>query len=174
MFNSDIFNFLSPYNGKIETLPIVFFSIILVSFLFTLVNLLINAKAKNWESNWNNKNLDIEQGTISELSNSIATKSEKVSDVMPGIILIVGLLGTFIGLGLALDKASTILSSADTHNMDSSMTQLMGMMEGLGTKFKTSTWGLIAFLLLKFFSSSINYEEKRLKWVANKTDFRKK
>lgn len=168
MFNIEIVSFLSPYNGKFELLPSIFFTIILSLFIISLISLTINAKPENWDKNWQEKNLDIEQGSITELSDSIATKSEKVATAMPGIVLIIGLLGTFIGLGLALDKASIILSSADMNNVDSSMGQLMGMMEGLGTKFKTSTWGLIAFLLLKALSSKNNFEEKRLSWVSNK------
>lgn len=115
--------------------------------------------------------MDIEQNSVIDLSQLIATKSEKVADVIPGIILIIGLLGTFIGLGLALDKASSILGSANFNSMNdtnNSMEQLMGMMEGLGTKFKTSTWGLIAFLLLKGIFGWIGYEHKRLVWCSEK------
>ncbi|MFB6348337.1 hypothetical protein ACFBZI_02585 [Moraxella sp. ZJ142] len=168
MFSLDIIYFLSPYSGKLEILPVVFFLIILFLFVFTVVNLYKNANQENWERNWVSKKLDIEKGSLSELSQNIASKSEYVADAMPGIILIVGLLGTFIGLGLALDKASNILSSADMNNVDGSMGQLMQMMEGLGTKFKTSTWGLIAFLLLKFISARNNYDERRLTWTSIK------
>lgn len=168
MFNLDILKFLSPYSGKVEILPITFFLIILFLSFFSWYFLRKNATTTNWEKNWEENHLDIAQGSIADLSESVATKSENTADVIPGIILIVGLLGTFIGLGLALDKASTILSSADMNNMDNSMGQLMGMMEGLGTKFKTSTWGLIAFLLLKFSFSQNQYNERRLNWVANK------
>lgn len=165
----EILKFLSPYwaSTKLEILPIVFFSIIIVIFFATLIAMYRNAKEQEWENNWQKNHLDIEQGSISELSDSVATKSENVADVMPGIILIIGLLGTFIGLGLALDSASGILGDTSA-DMDSKMSGLTGMMDGLGAKFKTSTWGLIAFLLLKFFGSKNNYEARRLNWVANK------
>ncbi len=88
---------------------------------------------------------------------------------MPGILLILGLLGTFLGLGIALNKASTILLEANAGGgMDNAMVNLMGMMEGLGTKFKTSTWGIMAFLLLKAWSASNGYEERRLRWCVGK------
>lgn len=172
-----ILNFLSPVNfssAKVELLPIIFFVIIWGLFIFTIIGILKNANAENWEKNWYNddddssNDLDVEHGSVLELSDVVATKSEKLADVMPGIILIIGLLGTFIGLGLALDKASSILSSADASAMDSSMAQLMGMLEGLGAKFKTSTWGLLAFLLLKPIMAKNGYEERRLKWVIEK------
>ncbi len=165
----EILKFLSPYwaGTKLEILPIVFFSLILITFLSTLFLMYRNAKENKWDENWLNNHLDIEQGSISELSSSVATKSENMADVMPGIILIIGLLGTFIGLGLALDSASGILGDTSS-DMDSKMFGLTSMMEGLGAKFKTSTWGLMAFLLLKFFASKNNYEARRLNWVANK------
>lgn len=63
-----------------------------------------------------------------------------MAEIMPGILLILGLLGTFLGLSMALNKASSILIDANSAaGMDSAMSNLMGMMEGLGTKFKTST-----------------------------------
>lgn len=178
----NIINFLTPINIEespinIEPLALFFFVLILIVFFTTLISTLINAKKDSWEKNWlrfqNKKTskLDIEQNSVIDLSQLIATKSEKVADVIPGIILIIGLLGTFIGLGLALDKASSILGSANFNSMNdtnNSMEQLMGMMEGLGTKFKTSTWGLIAFLLLKGIFGWIGYEHKRLVWCSEK------
>ncbi|WP_118788670.1 hypothetical protein [Haemophilus haemolyticus] len=176
---TNIISFLNPITieqstGNIEPLPLFFFTLILIVFLVTVISTKLNAKTESWEKNWlrdQNKKiskLDIEQGSVIDLSQLIATKSEKVADVMPGIILIIGLLGTFIGLGLALDKASSILGSANPDSMNDSMAQLMGMMEGLGTKFKTSTWGLMAFLLLKGILGGIGYEHKRLVWCSEK------
>jgi len=86
---------------------------------------------------------------------------------MPGMLLILGLLGTFLGLGLALDKASTILQNsggASVGAMGSAMQDLTSMMQGLGTKFKTSTWGIIAFILLKIWESINGFEDRRLIW----------
>lgn len=165
----EILKFISPYwvGTKLEILPIIFFSLIIIIFLSTLFLMYRNAKENKWDENWQKNHLDIEQGSISELSSSVATKSENMADVMPGIILIIGLLGTFIGLGLALDSASGILGDTSS-DMDSKMSGLTSMMGGLGAKFKTSTWGLMAFLLLKFFASKNNYEARRLNWVANK------
>jgi len=90
---------------------------------------------------------------------------------MPGMLLILGLLGTFLGLGLALDKASTILQNsggASVGAMGSAMQDLTSMMQGLGTKFKTSTWGIIAFILLKIWESINGFEDRRLIWCIGK------
>ncbi|MDH0032109.1 MULTISPECIES: hypothetical protein [unclassified Acinetobacter] len=175
----EILNFLLPIHFspfKIEILPITFFLIIWGLFIFTIIQVYLNAKTENWENNWRggnrnskSKGLDAEHGSIMDISNAVATSAERIADIMPGMILIIGLLGTFLGLGLALDKASSILTGANSmSNMDASMTQLMGMLEGLGTKFKTSTWGLLAFILLKVILSKNSYEERRLYWSIEK------
>ncbi|WP_333662429.1 hypothetical protein [Acinetobacter sp.] len=176
----EFIHFLSPIvytpEHKIDVLPLIFFGVILGAFIFTIIQVYRNAKIENWENNWNggsknskSKGLDAEHGSIMDISNAVATSAERIADIMPGMILIIGLLGTFLGLGLALDKASSILTGANAmSNMDASMTQLMGMLEGLGTKFKTSTWGLMAFILLKLVLSKNGYEERRLHWSIEK------
>ena len=175
----EIINFLLPIHFspfRIDLLPLIFFLVIWGLFIFTIVQVYRKAKPENWENNWyggdvdNTANdLDAEHGSVMDISNAVATSSERIADIMPGMILIIGLLGTFLGLGLALDKASGILTGANAmSNMDASMTQLMGMMEGLGTKFKTSTWGLLAFILLKVILSKNGYEERRLYWSIEK------
>ncbi|MFV5367358.1 hypothetical protein VXO74_01355 [Acinetobacter junii] len=174
-----ILNFLLPIHVspiKVEILPILFFIIIWSLFVWTVYHVYKKAKPENWENNWyggnkgdKRKKLDAEHSSVMEISEAVATSSEKLADIMPGMILIIGLLGTFLGLGLALDKASSILTNAnDISNMDASMSQLMGMLEGLGTKFKTSTWGLLAFILLKVILSKNGYEERRLRWSIEK------
>ena len=175
----EILSFLLPFHlspFKIDALPSIFFFVIWGLFFFTIFRVYQTAKPENWEHNWygGNKNnlskkLDAEHGSVMEISEAVATPSEKLADIMPGMILIIGLLGTFLGLGLALDKASSILTGANAlSNMDASMANLMQMLEGLGTKFKTSTWGLLAFILLKVILSKNGYEERRLRWSIEK------
>lgn len=175
----EILSFLLPFNlspFNLEVLPCIFFLVIWGLFFFTIFKVYQTAKPENWEHNWyggnkgdKNKKLDAEHGSVMEISEAVATPSEKLADIMPGMILIIGLLGTFLGLGLALDKASSILTGANAlSNMDASMTNLMQMLEGLGTKFKTSTWGLLAFILLKVILSKNGYEERRLRWSIEK------
>ncbi|MCG2609044.1 hypothetical protein LZZ98_11005 [Acinetobacter sp. SM34] len=175
----EILSFLLPFHlspFKLDALPSIFFFVIWGLFFFTIFRVYQTAKPENWEHNWygGNKNnqskkLDAEHGSVMEISEAVATPSEKLADIMPGMILIIGLLGTFLGLGLALDKASSILTGANAlSNMDASMANLMQMLEGLGTKFKTSTWGLLAFILLKVILSKNGYEERRLRWSIEK------
>lgn len=175
----EILNFLLPFHATPtakDILPLIFFIIIWGVFFYTIFQVYRSAKPENWENNWfggnkNNKSkkLDAEHGSVMEISEAVATPAEKLADIMPGMILIIGLLGTFLGLGLALDKASSILNGANAlNNIDASMIELTGMMKDLGTKFKTSTWGLLSFILLKVILSKNGYEERRLRWSIEK------
>ncbi|NMY12226.1 hypothetical protein HBO38_28025 [Pseudomonas veronii] len=172
---ADVINFLTPSN---EPIQIAFSSIIVVGVLSTIVWVKIKAREKSWEQKWqgkkddqHNTTLEVEHGSIHELSEAVATTAEKIANIMPGMLLILGLLGTFLGLGLALDKASTILQNsggASVGAMGSAMQDLTSMMQGLGTKFKTSTWGIIAFILLKIWESINGFEDRRLIWCIGK------
>lgn len=173
--NLDILHFLIP---GYEPLQLFFFVLIVVGVASTLILLRKNATAASWEANWSggglgdlSGRLDAEHGSVNDLSHAVATRSEQLAETMPGILLILGLLGTFLGLGLALDSASNILTSHNTSaadGMKNSMDQLMHMMEGLGTKFKTSTWGIMGFLTLKLCSSYMGVDERRLRWCVRK------
>jgi exonuclease VII small subunit len=170
----EIFAFLVPGNDPIQLL---FGGLFLILIAATLIGVWRGATPASWEKKWNGSSqsdnstddLDVEHGSVNEISAAVASTGEKLADIMPGILLILGLLGTFLGLGIALNKASTILLEANAGGgMDNAMANLMGMMEGLGTKFKTSTWGITAFLLLKAWSAGNGYEERRLRWCVGK------
>ncbi|MDE3735939.1 hypothetical protein PSH28_04985 [Pseudomonas resinovorans] len=172
----EIAAFLLPGSDPIQA---TFGASILLLSVATMAAVWARANPSSWEKKWNggthddaSDDLDVEHGSVNEISSAVATTGEKMADIMPGILLILGLLGTFLGLGIALNKASTILVEANAGGgMDSAMTNLMGMMEGLGTKFKTSTWGIIAFLLLKAWAAKNGYEERRLRWCVGKMKF---
>lgn len=170
--NIEIIEFLIPH---LDPIQIIFFLVIFGATIFTIVMVRRRAKPENWESNWDNdsKNgasdeLDAEHGSVHDICQAVATKPEQLADVLPGILLVIGLLGTFLGLGMALNKASAILMDASANGMDDAMSNLMSMMQGLGTKFKTSTWGIMAFLGLKGWASYNGFDERRLRWTAQK------
>lgn len=167
----DIVNFINPLGDMLSTV----FVLLLVSLsIATIIWLIASAKVENWESNWNgehledNASLDSEHGSVHELAEAVSTKAEQVADIMPSMLLVIGLLGTFIGLGIALNSASEVLANANTSGMDNAMTNLMALMEGLGAKFKTSTWGLLCFIILNVLFNTLGYKEKRLSWAIQK------
>lgn len=173
--NREIIDFLLP---QFEPLQMTFFVMMLSMAIGTIIFNHKNAIATSWEKIWNNNtpdddrdDLDIDHGSVTDLWRAVETKSEKLAEIMPGMLLVVGLLGTFLGLGMALNHASSILGQHDALSaagQADSMKQLMEMMQGLGIKFKTSTWGITLFLLLKVWSSFTGFDEKRLAWVIRK------
>ena len=172
----EIFEFLKPDFS--DLLQASFFLVMLSMLLFTIIFVHASASPRSWEKKWSrashSKNgtlQGLEQGGVTDLFHIVATRAEKLAEVMPGMLLIVGLLGTFIGLGLALDKASSILgasSAIDAAGSADSLQNMLGMLKGLGTKFKTSTWGITGFILMKVWSEITQFEENRLAWVIGK------
>lgn len=173
---SEVLHFLLPQPG--DPLQVGFFAIILLMMGFTIISAHLAARPTSWERKWNrgtpndsSDDLDIEHGSVTDLWHAVATAPEKLAEIMPGMLLVVGLLGTFLGLGLALNHASNILGQANALSASSaanSMQDLLGLLQGLGTKFKTSTWGITGFVLLKIWSELTRFEEKRLAWVIGK------
>ncbi|MFM4957439.1 hypothetical protein [Aeromonas veronii] len=176
MITQEIVDFLLP--DFADPIQVAFMCILLVMISSTIISTQLVAKPSSWEKKWNkgtpdddSDDLDIEHGSVTDLWHAVATAPEKVADIMPGMLLVVGLLGTFLGLGMALNHASNILGQPDAMNASSaasSMHDLLGLLQGLGTKFKTSTWGICGFVLLKITSELTRFDEKRLAWVINK------
>ena len=173
---NEILGFLVPKWD--DPLQCGFFAIILLMMGLTIISAHLTARPASWERKWNrgtpdddSDDLDVDHGSVTDLWNAIATAPEKLAEIMPGMLLVVGLLGTFLGLGLALNHASNILGQPDALSASgaaNSMQDLMGLLQGLGTKFKTSTWGIAGFVLLKIWSELTRFEEKRLTWVIGK------
>ncbi|WP_258909568.1 hypothetical protein [Pseudomonas putida] len=171
--NSEILSFLVP---QPELLQMSFFAFIWSATILTALMVALQAKPKGWEKKWRGGNLEssalqADHGSVHDLSETVSTTAEKIAGIMPGMLLVVGLLGTFLGLGMALDHASTILQksgNASVGAMGGAMQDLTAMMQGLGTKFKTSTWGIMAFILLKVWDLLLGYESRRLAWCIGK------
>lgn len=167
--NSDLVSFLLP---RLEPLQMGFFVFITGVTLLTCLMVALKANKANWEKKWlggklGSSGLQADHGSIHDLSEAVSTTAEKIAGIMPGMLLVVGLLGTFLGLGMALDHASTILQksgNASVGAMGGAMQDMTAMMQGLGTKFKTSTWGIMAFILLKVWDLILGYESRRLTW----------
>jgi hypothetical protein len=176
MTGGEVMAFILPQMD--DPIQVAFLLIILVLMFGTMISAHLTARPSSWEKKWNggtpddsSDDLDIEHGSVNDLLHAVATVPEKIAEIMPGMLLVIGLLGTFLGLGLALNKASAILGQAQAMSAGAaadSLSHLMGLLQGLGTKFKTSTWGITGFIFLKVWIESTRFEEKRLTWVISK------
>lgn len=142
--------------------------------IITVASLAWNAHQDNWERNWQvtalESGLDIQHNSMSDVCVAVRTRSETLAASMPGVLLVIGLLGTFIGLGLALTDASLAMTAlADAATPPAAVNGALGdMMKGLGYKFATSTWGIIGYLVLRSASALGGYEERRFRWSVGK------
>lgn len=170
----EVIDFLKPQ----DAFQLGFLTVILILTVGTMYVTHTAANPKKWERKWNrgtpddtSDDLDIEHGSVTDLCNAVATWPEKLAGIMPGMLLVFGLLGTFLGLGIALNAASNILGSNNAMSASGaagSMSDLLQLLNGLGTKFKTSTWGIIGFISLTIFNNVHGFDEKRLGWVIEK------
>ena len=121
-----------------------------------------------------------EHGSVFELSDHVMTASEKCAEVLPSTLLVVGLLGTFLGVGMALDDAAGAIASISSSNvsadaanslvdnMKSMVDNMKGMIEGMGGQFKSSIYGILASLGFTFWRSKFGSEKERVRWVLTK------
>ncbi|MFJ1254262.1 hypothetical protein [Cupriavidus sp. CuC1] len=169
----DVLRFLSPGAELVQGL---IGALMLLMFASTSYGVWRNAQPHTWLGNWENRNgggtdaAEVPPVSLAEMSDVVASRAEKAIEVMPGVLLILGLLGTFLGLGIALNDASAMLSKPqpDSAAMAGTMQGLTHMMEGLGTKFRTSAWGIIFFLLMKTVGTFTRHDERRLDWCSAK------
>lgn len=158
--------FLPTFDGSIHAvLQCTFAAVFIAAVIVTPRLVRRSARSEQWERRL--AALDDASGpvpayaTIDDLGAAVATPAERWADVLPSLLLVFGLLGTFVGLGLALTEAAGVLSPGSD-----ALSGLTPIMDSLGSKFKTSTWGILAFLGLKIWSMAHPYEEQRLAWCA--------
>jgi len=154
---ADIGNFLVPHSDPIQ---IGFFWLILLSGVGALIWAGLTANKEHWRARL--KDIQGDYNSPQDLSDAVATRAEHLCEALPGILLIVGLLGTFIGLGVALDDAATVFKARS--NPQVQVEQLAAVVQSLGTKFKVSTWGIIGFLVVRTVAAWAGWNGKRLKW----------
>ncbi|MCA1324212.1 hypothetical protein [Herbaspirillum sp. alder98] len=163
MDKSPLSFFLPQLDGSIfATLQIIFALVFVAAIILIPVLTRLNARPGNWQ-----RRLAAIEGadhqaaihdTPEQLSQAVATAPERWADVLPSLLLVFGLLGTFIGLGLALNDAAGVLGGADA------LGSLTPILDALGSKFKISTWGIIAFLFLKIWAMLFPVDAARLAW----------
>ena len=150
----ELLNFLSPKS----TLDLIFFIAIICCFIITTFAAVMVKKALS--GLLQNQPLPLpftDEATIRHyLTNP---KWDSIVENGAGFALIIGLLGTFIGIGLAIQDASKVIislndslkdsSTASSSNIVSSVGRLSPVLSDIGTKFKVSAWGIICHILIR-------------------------
>ena len=158
----DVLNFLLPS----ASLDWVFASLLLSWLIFSLFAAFKAKKSIDFHVTASHfKNI---KSSVNDLSAASRHPFwDHIVDNAPGFALVIGLLGTFLGIGMAIQGAGGIL--ADLNSGQSSATdirqtvgQLSPMLSEIGLKFKSSAWGIIIHIILRFTIPLFGIEEKRL------------
>lgn len=168
---------------KLDVSQAIFYLLMLGMSLWSIYSLRKYANETSWEQKWTNHtstmddDIGVEHGSVVELCQVVATKPEQFAGILPGIMVTLGLLGTFVGLAQSLGQAAMTISSSMSQlavpssnygGMERAFTGMIGMLQGMGTQFKTSIWGIIWFLVLRSIYGKLGFESKRLQWTISK------
>jgi uncharacterized protein YoxC len=156
-----------------DIIQVIFFVIIAGLSVGTALWVRKTACPENWLKKWQNNTFDKKEddlnaahGSIYDLSEAVAMPSEKFADALPSMLLVIGLLGTFLGVGFSLDAASGILKSGAQEDASKLLEQMLPMLNGMGALFKSSIYGIIFFFLFTLWKSKFGTSAKRLSWCA--------
>lgn len=165
----ELINFLLP---KTE-LDWIFFLAIAFCFVITILSAFIVRRSVD-------KALDMSSASESftdetNIRNYLANdKWDKVFENGAGFVLILGLLGTFLGIGLAIQDASKVIvslnsfsSGATTSNAMDTVGKLAPVLSDIGTKFKISAWGIGSHILIRLIVPSFGIDTIRQSFTAN-------
>lgn len=170
--NKSVWSFLLPHlDGSVFAGVQIFFALVCVAAIVAVAVLLpLHARPIRWERRLAALDDGDQQvplhDTPEALSQAVATAAERWADILPSLLLVFGLLGTFIGIGLALSEAAVVLGGADAFG------HLTPIILTLGTKFKIATWGIVAFLFLRVWLTVFPYEQARMAWSTKQVKAR--
>lgn len=146
------------------------FLILLIICILSALSAAYYLKIKLIETN-NTNSLSISQSSYENLSRHPI--AENVIENSAGFCLIIGLLGTFLGIGMAIQDAGNVLVSInDNVNLDKSMADTLGklnpVLSEIGMKFKVSTWGIISSILIRLSLPLFNIEGIKQNILTNR------
>lgn len=165
----ELFNFLLP---KTE-LDWIFFSAIALCFFITVLSAFIIRKSINKLviRPMSSPSFTDEMNIRNYLSNP---KWDSIAENGAGFVLIIGLLGTFLGIGLAIQDASKVIISLNdfstvttTSNAMDTVSKLSPVLSDIGTKFKISAWGISAHILIRLIIPFFKNGLLREKFIAH-------
>lgn len=81
-----------------------------------------------------------------DFEGELSSASTRFAEALPSIVILVGLIFTFAGLGTAIHEAARQGAGGDPN-------QLLRVLEPLGYKFQTSVWAILGSLVVRAFVS---------------------
>jgi hypothetical protein len=141
-------NFLLPSAAPMEWVP---FSILVGLFLFGI----LAYKLSDIPSPQNHYLFG------PEIEESIHTPWAGYVLLLPSVLLVVGLLFTFLGLGVAIQQAGGALQASHQSGPSNQLTEQLRTVLGLiGLKFKASVWGILLHLMAQVMASKVHQKKR--------------
>ncbi|MDF1778671.1 MAG: MotA/TolQ/ExbB proton channel family protein [Rhizobiaceae bacterium] len=130
------------------------------------------------------QSMSLSTSSLRSILDSIATRLDESRDTsryMIGLLVFLGLLGTFWGLLLTLDSINSVIQSLDPGTgstndvLQALKTGLASPLEGMSTAFSTSLFGLTGSLVLGFLDLQAGRAQNRFyteleNWLSTVTD----
>jgi hypothetical protein len=140
------YNFIAPDFS--DPLQAVFFGLI---FFLLLAAVIILYKTKDRWRQILNHGIPGESNSFDAVKKLLtSSRTDNFLLSAPSVFLMIGLLGTFINLGVALNHLGDALSHNKAGDIKAVTDDINDVLRSLGTKFKTSIWGILANLVFRF------------------------
>ena len=145
---TQVINFLFVPEATLSVVFLAIFAILLLFGLFIYLKCLhqINALRDNAAEDYENVSRRINPENFIRRRLDKFSALEGILEGIPDFFVSIGILATFIGLGVAIQEASSLLS-AEKFEME----KMVGLLGIIAFKFQTSVWGITFSLLFRRF-----------------------
>ena len=99
--------------------------------------------------------------TLSEIDAALRGAWDVFAEAAPGILVVLGLLGTFCGLAAAISDVRGLFARTDGSNPNALIERLMPILSGMGAKFMSSILGITTSLITRGFVSLLVTSRRR-------------
>jgi len=91
--------------------------------------------------------------------------------ILPNLLLVFGLFGTFLGITINLTSLSQTINQANTSDINSLVSELQTPLQGMSIAFTTSLAAIISSAVLTIFNSMINTNIAKYKLINSLEDY---
>ena len=112
-------------------------------------------------SSWTAARVSDRSTTLSEIDAALRGAWDVFAEAAPGILVVLGLLGTFCGLAAAISDVRGLFARTDGSNPNALIERLMPILSGMGAKFMSSILGITTSLITRGFVSLLVTSRRR-------------
>jgi hypothetical protein len=102
---------------------------------------------------WKPDRISARATTLSEIDAVLRGRWDVFAEAAPGVLVVLGLLGTFCGLAAAISSFQGLVATHTAEAPDALVSRLTPILSGMGAKFVSSILGITASLITRVFVS---------------------